>query len=258
MKKENYVQQNESGSRKSRKYLTINTFTLIELLVVIAIIAILASLLLPALNAARSKARSINCTSNLKQYGTAILMYTNENNDFFIPWSYTGDPPAGRWNWIMKKSYQLPHKIQICPENGVLQSPSNTLFLAPDDPTYYGYAHYGYNYQILGCSYKKNPSSGQYLPLSPPAKITRIKRPSALVAFGDAWNAKYTSPGVSNNPPRGSNTFTGYALPGVSSIQLHGRHKLNTANLSWVDGHVSPEKNIPTVDQFTRPAWSYQ
>ena len=56
-------------------------FTLIELLVVIAIIAILAAILFPVFARAREKARQTSCTSNLKQIGTALMMYTQDYDE---------------------------------------------------------------------------------------------------------------------------------------------------------------------------------
>lgn len=67
---------------KRRYFLT--GFTLIELLVVISIVVLLMALLLPALQRARKQARAVVCQTNLKQWGSVLTLYT-ENNQGHLP-----------------------------------------------------------------------------------------------------------------------------------------------------------------------------
>ena len=67
----------------NHKRATARGFTLIELLVVIAIIAILAALLLPALAAAKRKAKLATCQSNFHQIALACNVYANDYNDYY-------------------------------------------------------------------------------------------------------------------------------------------------------------------------------
>ena len=109
-------------------------FTLIELLVVIAIIAILAAMLLPTLAAAKQRAWTIACNSNLHQISLGMTMYADDNASLYpesggtIPWGVI-DPGTGKNSWMQQISAYVGNtNTYHCPANKLLPPMEQSLF----------------------------------------------------------------------------------------------------------------------------------
>jgi len=193
-------------------------FTLIELLVVIAIIAILAAILFPVFAKAREKAMASSCLSNLKQLGLAMMMYTQDYDQKFMPNSYYCGGYYGSFpSWaLVLQPYIKNVGIGLCPTD-------NTTATPPDAP---------WSYWINGFVTCADPFSS-----NAPAITAQIVAPAHVVLM---WcGAGATS--------RGSlyrawwswdfNTKATYEAGGSTWYSHPQRHN-NGDNFNFCDGHA--------------------
>ncbi|HEY5296853.1 MAG TPA: prepilin-type N-terminal cleavage/methylation domain-containing protein [Verrucomicrobiae bacterium] len=229
-------------------------FTLIELLVVIAIIAILAAMLLPALAKAKQKAYRAVCTGNLRQWGLALDMYLDDNNEVFPDFSIANNTPGARsgydqdnllWSdlagfaaagygksaWFNAlPPYVSQNALWQYADNptnfvngrNIFSCPSAKFLPAEVDPLNHVAFSYGINFK----------GTNGLVPASSPFKATAVLHSSAFVFFSDVRANSGETPFYGANPLNDLGAARG------SLNHLSSRHNAG-ANLTFLDGHAA-------------------
>ncbi|BDI28593.1 hypothetical protein CCAX7_006440 [Capsulimonas corticalis] len=223
----------KSSSLRSRRL----GFTLIELLVVIAIIAILAAVLFPVFAQAREKARQITCSSNLKQVGTATLMYMQDNDENLFPFVITDGATGMPIFWDGEADFSQ-NPIGFNPSKGLLQPYIKTAGVAncmdaESMPVVAG--------NIPSFAYGVN----EFLMPGDLSNINDhdVDKPAETIYIADSATG-YQDKIYRNN------------ILYPHEPMVHARHGGDTANILWFDGHVKSSKiTTSPTDHYETAAW---
>jgi prepilin-type N-terminal cleavage/methylation domain-containing protein/prepilin-type processing-associated H-X9-DG protein len=208
-------------------------FTLIELLVVIAIIAIIAAILFPVFSQAREKARQTQCLSNLRQIGTALGMYLQDNDETFpmggYPATENGSPCFYSFVYALmpyQKNNDIWHCLTTPNAWDVYKGFVDGLGLPPC--TVDGFQLHGFSY-VVNTSLLTLP----FPPFNAPVtRLAEIEYPAETAVVYDGILAAEGEPCHFGNE--------------LVDARHHG-----TVNVAWGDGHVKVVKARPSGQNCT-------
>jgi prepilin-type N-terminal cleavage/methylation domain-containing protein len=206
-------------------------FTLIELLVVIAIIAILMAILMPALNAVKEQARSINCRSNIRTLVLSWIMYKDDYDGKLVSGNTPG--PSGTPAWVIMPSNAGNASVEEKKKHimqGLLYPYVKKVeaYHCPSDkrPSLAYHKDAYRTYSVAGGMNGVNQNGGAEI--KPCMKYADIDNPATKYVF----LAELDRRGYNNG------SWLMHAKSGHWVDPFAIWHNRNTSTLGWADGHV--------------------
>ncbi len=224
-------------------------FTLLELLIVVAIIGLLMSLLVPGISGAREQAKTVTCSTNLRQLSLANQFYADENHEQLCPAAPQYLANLRRWHGTrddIDKPFD-PRRGPLSPylsDDGLIRKcPSFQVDLDyyADNPNIafeLNTGGYGYNNEFVGRQIIKDLEDQYQLITDEIGQWAhRIGRPDETLMFSDSAFASEKLIEYSFAEPRFWALYPAYRI----DPSIHFRHR-KQCNIVWCDGHLDRQE----------------